>query len=151
MVEMFGHIFVYGTLKQNQSRGRMWPIEPQKIQPAWTAGRLYDLGPYPALTAGDDRVLGEVWTFPIEDLARTFEVLDEIEGTNQPGMANEYDRVLVEVTLATDEKLVASTYHFVDHTRLHPKTYVAPCELQNKHFGKAQVSFSVWPRPRVSG
>ena len=124
----------------------MWPIEPQKIQPAWTAGRLYDLGAYPAMTAGDDCVLGEVWTFRANELERTFEVLDEIEGTNQPGMANEYDRVTVEVTMASGEQLVASTYHFVDHSRLLPRTYISPRKLQSDLFGDSEMAFSQWPR-----
>ena len=124
----------------------MWPIEPQNIRPAWTAGRLYDLGPYPAKTPGQDRVLGEVWTFLVADLERTFEVLDEIEGTNQPGMVNEYDRVTVDVTLASGERVAASTYHFVDQSKLNAKSYIAPGKMEFDPLGVGQLEFSRWPR-----
>lgn len=73
-------IFVYGTLKQGEVRDRAWPRSPLRIVPATVHGALYDLGPYPALIAGPDRVYGELWTFAPDDLTPTLEVLDAIEG-----------------------------------------------------------------------
>jgi gamma-glutamylcyclotransferase (GGCT)/AIG2-like uncharacterized protein YtfP len=69
-------VFVYGTLKRGQVRERSWPRQPLAVEPAWTLGRLFDLGPYPGLLAGTDRVLGELWRFAAEDLPETLRVLD---------------------------------------------------------------------------
>lgn len=109
------HVFVYGTLKRGQCRERCWPAKPVVIHPAWTFGKLVDLGPYPALLPGTDRVLGELWSLKADDFGQVLKVLDQVEVTNQPGVANEYDRVLIEVALlASGRKLVASTYRFAD-------------------------------------
>lgn len=109
------HVFVYGTLKRGQCRESCWPTEPLAVRSAWTYGTLYDLGPYPALLVGNDRILGELWSFEPEDVPGVLLVLDRVEGTNQPGLANEYDRVQVAVTwLECGENLVASTYRFCD-------------------------------------
>jgi gamma-glutamylcyclotransferase (GGCT)/AIG2-like uncharacterized protein YtfP len=72
-------IFVYGTLKQNQLRGSLWPRPPIAIGPAITLGELWDLGSYPGMQPGSDWVLGELWIFRPEDIKETFRVLDEIE------------------------------------------------------------------------
>src|SRR5438093_3247250 len=42
-------VFVYGTLKRGEERARCWPRSPERVVPATTQGRLYDLGTYPAL------------------------------------------------------------------------------------------------------
>lgn len=109
------HVFVYGTLKRGQCREDCWPVAPLSVEVAWTLGSLWDLGPYPALLVGSDRVLGELWSFAPSDLAAVFEVLDRIEGTNQPGLPNEYDRVQVSVTSWGRGELVASTYRYADY------------------------------------
>ena len=138
---MSNHIFVYGTLKSSQHRARQWPISPLHIQPAWTLGRLYDTGPYPAMLTGKDRIAGELWTFRDEDLPTTFEVLDEIEGTNQPGQPNDYDRVVQEVVLRSDHKVVqASTYQFALLDLVPTFEYLPPALA---HDGEL---YSVWPK-----
>lgn len=108
------HVFVYGTLKRGECREACWPRAALTIEPAWTRGSLIDLGPYPALLVGDDRVLGELWSFTADDIAAVFEALDRVEGTNQPGTANEYDRVRVEVIGQTHGELKASTYRYAN-------------------------------------
>ena len=85
------HVFVYGTLKRMQRRGNAWPRTPVEVQVAFTLGQLYDLGPYPAMTAGKDIVSGELWSFRPDDITATIKVLDEIEGVSH-GM---YERVEV--------------------------------------------------------
>jgi gamma-glutamylcyclotransferase (GGCT)/AIG2-like uncharacterized protein YtfP len=72
-------IFVYGTLRRGQVRARRWPRPPVRIEWATVVGRLYDLGPYPALVPGSDLVLGELWWIASADLEETLGVLDEIE------------------------------------------------------------------------
>ncbi len=108
------HVFVYGTLKRGQCRQTCWPKTPRLIRGAWTRGELIDLGPYPALLAGADRVWGELWSFDAEVIHIVHRTLDRIEVTNQPGIPNLYDRVHVTVTLAAGEELIASTYRFAN-------------------------------------
>lgn len=93
-------VFVYGTLKRDQCRGNLWPCLPLKVVTAFVRGRLFDLGPYPALRCDDedadsDWVQGELWSFSPADVSATVAALDQIEETNQPGVKNLYDRVLV--------------------------------------------------------
>ena len=73
-------IFVYGTLKRGMSRESAWPYAPLQVETAYVAGRLYDMGPYPALTAGAHRVQGELWSFQWEQLPKTLATIDAIEG-----------------------------------------------------------------------
>lgn len=118
--------FVYGTLKQKQLRGGMWPRKPASIAPGVVRARLFDMGPYPAAlrdssddarpvaqqsaiaqqstdtlrssekATGDVWLLGEIWQFRHVDLAETKRVLDQIEGY-QPGASNnEYVRTVVD-------------------------------------------------------
>ena len=79
-------VFVYGTLKCGQCRADCWPCEPLGVEPASTSGALYDLGPYPALLTGPDRVVGEIWTFAAADMDETLAVLDQIECYGQGGV-----------------------------------------------------------------
>lgn len=134
------NIFVYGTLKTGQVRSHQWPITPQQIRPAWTKGRLFDTGPFPALLAGEDRVAGQVWSFADDDLPRTFEVLDAIEGTNQPGEKNEYDRILAPVFIRGQlAPIQASLYRFARLELLPDFRYVEP-ELEYE-----RERYSIWP------
>lgn len=93
-------VFVYGTLQQHQVRGNLWPQPPLAVEPAYTRGMLFDLGPYPALDCTDsgpdqgDGIAGELWTFCEAHLPETLAALDRIEECNQGG-ANLYDLCLV--------------------------------------------------------
>jgi gamma-glutamylcyclotransferase (GGCT)/AIG2-like uncharacterized protein YtfP len=72
-------LFVYGTLQRGQSRENCWPHPPTKIEMAVIQGRLYDLGPHPALVEGDDVIGGELWHISPGHIVRTLVVLDEVE------------------------------------------------------------------------
>ncbi|MCA9156818.1 MAG: gamma-glutamylcyclotransferase [Planctomycetales bacterium] len=113
-VSKLDHVFVYGTLKRGECREACWPRAAVNIEPAWIHGALIDLGHYPALLDGNERVLGELWSFDPQDIAIVFEQLDRIEGTNQPGMPNEYDRVCVTATSQTFGEVSASTYRYAN-------------------------------------
>ena len=111
--EMITAVFVYGTLKRGQCRSGLWPAEPSSVQPAWTWGKLFGRSDYPALTAGQDRVLGELWKFRTDDIASVLKTLDQIEGTNQPGQNDLYVRVSVETWAPDDQPLQqANVYHY---------------------------------------
>ena len=114
-------VFVYGTLKTGQIRESMWPYTPKEILPMKTRGWLYDLGAYPAMTPGDDWVLGELWRFDLEQMPKTLEALDAIEGYHDTP-SDLYRRVVVPCVAADaaetrgtepPEIIEAYTYHFV--------------------------------------
>ena len=88
-------VFVYGTLKRGQCRGAMWPFDPLRVSVVFTLGTLFDRHDYPAMTSGTDDVVGEKWDFRPDQMQRVLEVLDAIEGANQPGVPDLYHRVFV--------------------------------------------------------
>ncbi len=45
---------------------------------------------------GVEKIKGEVWTFRKEHITEVTSTLDRIEVTNQPGLRNLYDRLVVE-------------------------------------------------------
>jgi len=96
-------IFVYGTLKKNQLRGSVWPKTPAAIDHAVTFGELWDLGSYPGLRTGSDRVLGELWTFHPNDIEETFGVLDQIEGYDALEDRGLYLRRQIQVRRVVDQ------------------------------------------------
>jgi len=133
------HVFVYGTLKRGQCREGSWPKAAALIRSAWTRGQLLDLGPYPALVVGDDRVRGELWSFAADDMATVVNRLDRIEVTNQPGLVNEYDRVSVAVTLDNGQTLSAQAYRLSDQQ---PAPALRPMAASVVVVGQPYV---VWP------
>lgn len=90
-------VFVYGTLCHGQKRQHQWPVVPIAILPAWIHGTLHGAPWYPALKTGTDCVAGQCWLYGDSDIQTVLTRLDQIEVTNQPGVANEYDRVRVPV------------------------------------------------------
>lgn len=102
-------IFAYGTLKKEQLRGSMWPRRPLRIEPAIAQGQLWDLGSYPGLTPGDDRILGELWTFAHCDIEPTLETLDSIEGYDATTDSGLYLRRIIEIELYREHKQTNST------------------------------------------
>lgn len=103
---MVNSLFVYGTLKQHQLRGRLWPHPPLAIETAVTRGELYDLGSYPGLydlgsyrgiAAGSDWVLGELWTLHPQHMPATLQTLDSIEGYDPRTDSGPYLRRTIEV------------------------------------------------------
>ena len=98
-------VFVYGTLKKDQLRGSLWPRRPICIEPAIAQGFLWDLGTYPGLIAGDDSILGEIWTFEPFDIIQTLKALDAIEGYDPISDKGLYLRRKIDVQLLSrDEK-----------------------------------------------
>lgn len=117
----------------------MWPHPPLKIQRAWTHGLLYDLGPYPALRPGCGRVAGQLWTFSAEHMLKVLQTLDRIEGTDQPGEKNEYDRVLTSIQLACGQQLRAWTYVYAD------EAYLSGLKPMDAGLELEQQCYSIWP------
>ena len=113
-------VFVYGTLKRGQIREKCWPCKPVSVLAARTKGRLHDLGDYPAMTQGDDCVLGEVWRFRSEDMTDVLSVLDEIEGFyDRPD--DLYKRQVVNCEYCNGETIQAYTYRYARELREHQR------------------------------
>jgi gamma-glutamylcyclotransferase (GGCT)/AIG2-like uncharacterized protein YtfP len=117
-------VFVYGTLKRGEFRERCWPRPPISIELATTGGALYDLGPYPALVAGDDTVAGELWQIAPDDIEETLVALDRVEGF--AGTSDDlYRRVIVECQTAAGSTR-AWTYQLASVAALHTARRILP-------------------------
>jgi gamma-glutamylcyclotransferase (GGCT)/AIG2-like uncharacterized protein YtfP len=121
-------VFVYGTLKRGQCREHCWPVPPSKIFDGYVLGTLYGRSDYPALVAGADRVIGELWCYDTA-LDRVVQVLDEIEETNQVGVPDLYKRAIVQVH-SLDGNLIgpAYTYHYAQDLKADGFSYHMPVE-----------------------
>jgi gamma-glutamylcyclotransferase (GGCT)/AIG2-like uncharacterized protein YtfP len=120
-------VFVYGTLKTNEVRAQKWPHTPLRIEPAVARGALFDLGPYPALTDGEDSILGEAWFIAAEYLKETISILDQIEcfGVDNVDL---YVRRVIPVTLASGAEQDAYAYFIADPASLKHSKRITPNE-----------------------
>lgn len=118
MTDCSAHLFVYGTLLSGDTgpggraqRDRL-AREARVLGRATVPGRLYHLGRYPGLSreAGLGEIVhGELLELPTPD--KTLAWLDAYEGII-PGdhPHNEYERTMMDVTLASGERVAAWTY-----------------------------------------
>tara|TARA_B100002052_G_scaffold129168_1_gene118531 strand:- start:325 stop:1176 length:852 start_codon:yes stop_codon:yes gene_type:complete len=103
------YIFVYGTLREGESRASL--MDENRIEP-WIAGtvqgELRNLGYYPALIQGKGCVYGELHHY--KRITDVLKQLDEVEGYERIGNSeNLYERILIDVT--TDNGIIqAWTY-----------------------------------------
>jgi len=143
---MITQVFVYGTLQREQCRGNLWPRQPLEINRGYVRGRLYDLGPYPALRCDDDHdadwIAGEVWSFTQDEMGPTITALDLIEETNQPGRLNLYDRCLVRAywSLETLDSVLALAYQYSNAAEL--------AAVQRVRCGRQ--GYAAWPSRQAS-
>ena len=102
------HIFVYGTLREGDSRNSA--IQgAERLPGVWTVpGTLHSLQAFPALVLGEEetQVVGEVYFIPpnLEDY--TLGTLDSIEGV----AFGLYRRVTITATSDSGEQIVCYTY-----------------------------------------
>jgi gamma-glutamylcyclotransferase (GGCT)/AIG2-like uncharacterized protein YtfP len=118
MADLEQHLFVYGTLMTAAASSRLGKAQRARLQregqslgAATIAGRVYDLGRYPALSApfsAQDRVHGEV--FALADPAASLAWLDEYENVTPDEAQREYDRVIRPVLLASGDEIQAWVY-----------------------------------------
>jgi gamma-glutamylcyclotransferase (GGCT)/AIG2-like uncharacterized protein YtfP len=106
------YLFVYGTLRPDADHpmARFLAARSRPLGPATVAGRLYDLGRYPALTEGGERVHG--WLCELLDADATLPALDRYEGVATEGTAGLFERTRAPVTLATGEVVEAFVYFY---------------------------------------
>lgn len=108
-------VFVYGTLKKGFSNhNRILEGYDIKITPAWTYGMLYDLGYFPALTEGNNKVYGELIEFDNLEILRRVDSLEGFRGENSN--FNFYDRK--EVQVYTNEKTIFAWVFFISANTL---------------------------------
>lgn len=135
-----GHCFVYGMLKRGQANHHLIEVAVRDVIPATVAGRLYDLGPFPALGPGADRVRGELLLIDPIVLAYTLTVLDELEGY-QPSDPQGSIYVRRVVTAVTDEgaEIAANVYFYNRATDA--------CAISPPASGQAPVPMRLRPSP----
>jgi len=108
-------LFVYGSLKQGFSNhNRIFVGTDIKITPAWTNGELYDLGFFPAMTEGDDKVYGELIEFDDIEILRKVDSLEGYRGKNS--IYNFYERR--EIIVFTDKNEVTAWAYFLNESKI---------------------------------
>ncbi len=101
-------VFVYGTLKKGKgNHGRIFSGYDIKITPAWTYGKLYDLGWYPALTQGNNKVYGELIEFDDPEILMKIDMLEGYSG--KESSFNFYERREIQV-FSDKEEFTAWAY-----------------------------------------
>ncbi|OAS16988.1 gamma-glutamylcyclotransferase family protein [Paenibacillus oryzisoli] len=95
-------VFVYGTLLVGESNHHVVSPYLMEVQPGTIHGRLYDVGPYPALVRTDDthEVEGE-WIEVTEEGLAAMDILETYFGPHHAD--NEYERIWVKDTTSEKE------------------------------------------------
>ena len=135
--------FAYGTLKLRQVRAHCWPFKPTSVQIAYTRGQLFDLGPYPALAEGENWVQGELWTFLPSQIAKTLQVIDDVEGYEQ-SPDDLYDRRVIDAVLEDGEIESAFCYFFLRWKQTHQAKYIEPAHKLPKDVGYGTERCAKW-------
>ncbi len=105
--------FVYGTLKRGLRYDDVWPCQPLHVNVAWTLGTLFTGPHYPAMKAGSDRVVGELWVFDPSQRENVVKSLDVLEGTTDNHVDDLYHRLVATVYDFDGQSLgKAYLYHF---------------------------------------
>ena len=95
-------LFVYGSLKFGEiNHNRIFAGFDIKIIPAWTFGELYNLGYFPALTDGNNKVYGELIEFDNLEILTRVDSLEGYRGENS--IFNFYDRKEIIVYINENE------------------------------------------------
>ncbi|MDI3329085.1 MAG: gamma-glutamylcyclotransferase [Alicyclobacillaceae bacterium] len=89
-------VFVYGTLLTGEPNHRVAAPYLLSVRPGRVRGRLYDVGPYPALVLDEAgrEIEGEWFEVTPEGL----KAMDWLEGYRGPGQKNFYERAWVRDT-----------------------------------------------------
>ncbi|MBL7110106.1 MAG: gamma-glutamylcyclotransferase [Candidatus Marinimicrobia bacterium] len=108
-------LFTYGTLKQGfGNHDRIFGGYDIKITPAWTYGKLYDLGYFPALTEGNNKVYGELIEFDNPAILKRVDYLEGYRGENSN--YNFYERRDIQVF--TDKNEVTAWAYFLNKSKI---------------------------------
>ena len=101
------HVFVYGTLRKEQTNAHYMQSAICIADKAWTYGKLFDTNEgYPAMTySSEEKVYGEVYEVNDDILSK----LDELEEYTGNAETDLYDRITQTVYVA-DRKIEAYVY-----------------------------------------
>jgi gamma-glutamylcyclotransferase (GGCT)/AIG2-like uncharacterized protein YtfP len=119
-----GILFVYGTLKVDTgptSYARHFDKVRLGSKPATVKGVLYDMGYFPGLILGGDKIVyGELHRY--SHFGKVIEIMDQIEGYLGKGdPENLYNRVKVQVLMTGNEATVTATaYEFAQSVKSYP-------------------------------
>ncbi len=136
--------FAYGTLKRGEVRAHTWPFKPTSVQIAYTRGKLFDLGPYPALATGNDWIQGELWTFQPAEITETLKVIDEVEGYEQSPTDDLYDRQVIDAVLENEEIVTAFCYFFLRWKQTPRAKYIEPGHKMPKDVADERERCARW-------
>ena len=104
--------FVYGTLKRGQTNYPLIATAVRVATPATIRGRLYDVGPFPALGEGEEPIRGELLTVDPADVPRLLALLDALEGYAPADPAGSIYLRRVVVAATADGREVAAYAYF---------------------------------------
>jgi len=108
-------LFVYGSLKYGEmNHDRIFGGFDIKVTPAWTYGELYDLGYFPALTEGTNKVYGELIEFDNLEILQRIDSLEGYRGENSN--FNFYDRK--EIQVFTDDNEFTAWAYFLNKSKI---------------------------------
>ncbi|ALL24278.1 gamma-glutamylcyclotransferase [Bacillus albus] len=101
------YVFVYGTLRKEQTNAHYMQGAICIADKAWTYGKLFDTNEgYPAMTySSEEKVYGEVYEVNDEILHK----LDELEEYTGNAETDLYDRI-TQTVYATDREIEAYVY-----------------------------------------
>ncbi|MBB6452679.1 gamma-glutamylcyclotransferase (GGCT)/AIG2-like uncharacterized protein YtfP [Salirhabdus euzebyi] len=114
-------VFVYGTLRKNESNAHYVEDALCIAKQAWTYGKLFDtdLG-YPAMiTSNKEKVYGEVY----EVDANQLEKLDWLEGYKGDGERNDYERITQ--TIYTDNDNYEALVYIYEPKKVRTKVEIS--------------------------
>lgn len=104
--------FVYGTLKRGQANYPLVAAVARDTAPATILGRLYDVGPFPALAEGNELVHGEIFSVDPPAVPGLLELLDDLEGYDPADPAGSIYRRRVVAATTTDGSTVSAYAYF---------------------------------------
>lgn len=112
------YLFVYGTLRHAHASGahRTYLQGADYVSPAKIRGQLYRVDYYPGLVLSETEhwALGEIYLLGNESQLHE---LDVYEGcAKKSPLPHEYERRLVDVHLASGERITAWTYIYIQDT-----------------------------------
>ncbi len=115
-------LFVYGSLKFGEmNHDRIFGGFDIKVTPAWTYGKLYDLGYFPALTEGNNKVYGELIEFDNLEILKKVDYLEGYRGENS--IYNFYERRIIQIF--TDKNEFTAWSYFLKKSKI----IESDCEL----------------------
>ncbi len=113
-------VFVYGTLKPGEDNYQEYcALKVVDAQKAFALGKLYDLPMgYPAMTMGDDQVLGFLLSFADSSILAALDELEDYH-PSQPISSNLYNRKYIQIYESRELPLDWAWAYFMTQDQIH--------------------------------